>query len=504
VPDRRARQRRGYAAAGSGLLLALAFPPFDLGALALVALVPLCWAWRGASSRDAAVCGFAFGLVFFAITLEWARYFGLVAIVPLVLVSALYPAAAGALLGVYGRRGVSSPLLVAAVWVVFEALRSRWPLGGLPFGEVGLALHDAGWARALATWGGMTLVTFVVVFVNAALLELVLAIVAPWRGVAEAGRRFAPTAVALAVVVVVVAAAGVLRPETHGTGRIRFALLQGNDQNRELTSREIDRDYLTRRHLALADTLHGRYDLIVFPESALERDPTRNAELRADLTSVGRRHDAVVVVNARTRSTGGGILNANLVYNSNGTLQGRYAKQHLVPFGEYVPLRAYLGFIGALDQVPFDFERGSGRRLFTAGGHRFETVICYESAFAPLVRDSVRDGAEFLVVSTNNRSYRRSGLSAQHVAMSQMRAAETGRPILHASISGITAVVDADGRVQERSKLFVNEVTAGSIETRSGSTPFLRFGEWVLLGCLVGLVAAAGVAQRRGSREGRP
>ena len=97
-----------------------------------------------------------------------------------------------------------------------------------------------------------------------------------------------------------------------------------------------------------------------------------------------------------------------------------------------------LGFIGALDQVPFDFERGSGRRLFAAGGHRFETVICYESAFAPLVRDSVHDGAEFVVVSTNNRSYRRSGLSAQHVAMSQMRAAETGRPILHASISGIT------------------------------------------------------------------
>ena len=166
-----------------------------------------------------------------------------------------------------------------------------------------------------------------------------------------------------------------------------------------------------------------------------------------------------------------------------------------------MPLRGLLGLIGALDQVPFDFERGSGRKLFTAGGHRFETVICYESAFAPLVRNSVRDGAEFLVVSTNNRSYRRSGLSAQHVAMSQMRAAETGRPVLHASISGITAVVDADGRVDDRSELFVNRVTTGRIETRSGSTPYLRFGEWVLLGCLVGLVAAAVVAQRRSARR---
>jgi apolipoprotein N-acyltransferase len=116
----------------------------------------------------------------------------------------------------------------------------------------------------------------------------------------------------------------------------------------------------------------------------------------------------------------------------------------------------------------------------------------------------VRDGSEFLVVTTNNRSYRRSGLSAQHVAMSQMRAAETGRPILHASISGITAVIDADGRVRQRSRLFVNQVTTGTIETRSGSTPYLELGDWVLVGCLLGLVGAAIVAQRRGSREGRP
>jgi apolipoprotein N-acyltransferase len=305
------------------------------------------------------------------------------------------------------------------------------------------------------------------------------------------------------VIVLVLLAVG-LRPGTEPTGRLQFALLQGNDLNRDLTPREIDHDYLTRRHFALADTLRGPYDVIVFPESALEHDPARDVELRAELTSVGRRHGAVVVANAQTRSRDGGILNANLVYNPNGTQQGRYAKQHLVPFGEYVPLRGLLGFLGPLDQVPFDFERGSGHRLFVAGGHRFETVICYESAFAPLVRDAVRDGAEFLVVSTNNRSYRRSGLSAQHVAMSQMRAAETGRPILHASISGTTAVVDADGRVQQRSRLFVNQVTSGTIETRSGSTPYLRFGDWVLLGCLLGLMGTAIVAQRRGGREGRP
>ena len=486
------------------MLLALAFPPFDVGALALVALVPLCWSWRDASPREAAVYGGVFGVCFFAIVLEWARYFGVIAIVPLVLVSAAFPAAAGALLGCFRRRGMRSPLLVAAVWVVFEGLRARWPLGGLPFGEVGLALHDAASARAIATWGGVTLVTFVVVFVNAALVELGIAIEARRRGDHGARVRLSRVLIPLGLVLLLVVVAVGLRPTTAVTGSVRFALLQGNDQNRRLTPREVDHDFLTRRHLGLAHTLRGPYDLIVFPESALEDDPTRDAELRADLTSAGRRHDAVVVTNAQTRSNHGGVLNANLVYNPNGTFQGRYAKQHLVPFGEYIPWRGALGFIGALDQVPFDFQRGSSRRLFAASGHRFATVICYESAFAPLVRANVRDGAELLVVSTNNRSYRRSGLSAQHVAMSQMRAAETGRPILHASISGVTAVVDADGRVRQRSRLFVNQVTVGTIETRSGSTPYLRLGDWMLLASSLGLVGAAVVAQRRGRREGRP
>ena len=131
-------------------------------------------------------------------------------------------------------------------------------------------------------------------------------------------------------------------------------------------------------------------------------------------------------------------------------------------------------------------------------------MICFESSFAPLVRNAVRDGAEFLVVSTNNRSYRRSGLSAQHVAISQMRAAETGRPILHAAISGISAVVEPDGSVRERSKLFVNQVTSGTIETTTGTTPFVRLGEWVVAGCLLGLILAALAAHRRDSQSPQP
>lgn len=442
--------------------------------------------------------------MYFGIVYEWSRYFGLVAIVPLVLASSAYVVATGALVGACNRRGVRSPFLVAAIWVVFEGLRGRWPLGGLPWADAGLALHDLGWGRALATWGGVPLASFVVVAVNGWLVELGLGIAARARRRPGASRRIAVAGAVLGSIIVAVTAAALFRPEPTVTGRVTFALLQANDQNRDLTRREEARDYLTNAHFALAEGLTGRYDLIVFPESALERDPERSGALRDRIVELAARHHANVLVNARTEAPDHGLSNANLVYTPRGRLQGVYAKRHLVPFGEYVPFRRLLGRLGALDRISFDYTPGQGRTMFRAGGHRFQTVICFESAFAPLVRDAVRDGAELLVVSTNNRSYRRSGLSAQHVALGQMRAAETGRPVLHAAISGITAVIDADGTVRDRSELFVNRITQGSIETTSGRTPYVRFGEWVLAGCLLGLLVAAVVSQRRGSRRARP
>lgn len=423
--------------------------------------------------------------------LEWTRFFGAVAIAPLVIAEAAFVAGTGALVALFVRRGYRSPWLVAAIWVVVEALRGRFPLGGLPWGELGVALHDQPWARGLASLGGVPLVSFVVVAVNGLLLELALA---AWR---RRVRSAAVAATALALITVAVVVVDVARFQPTVTGEVRYALLQGNDQNRTLTSDEIASDYLFSKHLELASRLEGPYDLIVFPESSLERDPTTNPDVAAQLTELARKHDATVVANARVPTGDGGLFNANVAYTPNGRLQGIYAKQHLVPFGEYVPLRDELSFIGELEQIPYDYEAGDRRVMFHAGRHPVGSVICFESAFAPLVSDYVRDGAELLLVSTNNRSYRRSALSAQHVALSQMRAAETGRPVLHASVSGISAVVDPDGDLHEESDLFVNRITDGIIETTTGETLYVRLGDWVLILAGLALVVVAVVAVRR-------
>jgi apolipoprotein N-acyltransferase len=212
------------------------------------------------------------------------------------------------------------------------------------------------------------------------------------------------------------------------------------------------------------------------------------------------KHDAAVLVNARVPVPGSDdqFYNADLLYEPDGTLQGMYAKQHLVPFGEYVPLRGLLGNLDALrTNVPYDFTAGDTSEVFDVKGTPVGNVICFESAFGPLVREQVRDGAEAIVVSTNNRSYRRSGNSEQHLALGQLRAAETARPVVQASVSGISAIIDADGTVHDRTEMFEQAVVDATITTTTGETLYVRFGDWVVWACALALVIATIVAVRR-------
>jgi apolipoprotein N-acyltransferase len=485
--------RLGIALA-AGVLAGFCFPPFDLGLLVVVPLAALFWTWRDTRPLHAALYGFVFGVGCYGVVLEWVRYFGAVAIVPFVAVMAAYIALIGLVVALLARRGISSPLITAAAWVVFEAMRGRVPIGGFAWADVGIALHDLAPARALASFGGVPLVSFASVAAAGFLLDLVLA--------ARAHRRQAVALASsgVAAILVITLLADVTKYEARETGRLRVAMLQGDDQELSLSAQQDQ--LLTDDHLALAQRLHGDFDLIVFPEGALDTDPQHDRDLRARLTEIARKHHANVLVNARTPSPSGNDKdrNSNLMYEASGKFQGIYSKQHLVPFGEYVPWRDELGFIGELRQIPYDFEPGDETVVFRVGKHKIGSVICFESAFGPLVRDSVRNGAEAIVVSTNNRSYHRSGNSAQHLANSQMRAAETARPVLQASVSGISAVIDPSGGVHDTTELFERAIVRTTVATTTGETPYVRWGDWIVLLSAIALAAAAIVAIARSRR----
>lgn len=474
-------------------MLAFARPPFDHGLLAFVALVPLLRVWQRSTPAAAARSGFVAGAVYYGIVVSWSWYFGAVAIVPFVAVLAAYWALTGAGVAALARCGRDQPIVIAAVWVVGEGLLARWPLGGFSWGEIGYAFHDYGPLRAVAALGGVPLLSFLAVLVNATLADL-----SRRRGArirSAIAPRVAPT---VAIAVVAVAVAANIGPT--GPGReLRYALLQGNDINRDLTAAEEASGVLPEQHFALAAGLVGDFDLIVFPESTFLDAPNAPgpdfASFRwpARLAEVARRHHSYVLANGTGDAPDGRALNLNVLWDPNGVEVGEYAKRHLVPYGEWVPFRSLLErFIDEIDQIPRDFAPGTTRGLIDLGGTRVATVICFESMFGAEIRPLVSDGAELIVVSTNNRSYRRSPNSAQHLAGSQMRAAETGRPVLHASISGISAVIDADGSLRQRQPLFRNGVLQGTITTRTGETPYVRFGEWVVTASLVALLSIAG------------
>jgi apolipoprotein N-acyltransferase len=458
----------------------------------------LLWAWRDASVLSAARDGFVFAVVFLAVLMAGLTHTGYTGTAALVVAAALYYAVTGALVAAFARRGFRAPWLTAAAWVFLEALRGRWPLGGLAWGEIGIALHNVGLARALASYGGVALVTFVVVAVNGLALDLIVAVRA---------RVPRPRALAAAGLLAVLAVAGIgvwARYQPHPTGQMRVALIQGDDRGSAVSETQAADPALTDAHFALADQLRGHYDLIVFPESSLDYDPEEYPPLRQRIVDLAAAHDAVVLVNARYAAPNGALYNANLAYGPDGRLLGVYAKQHLVPFGEYVPFRHELTFVSDLRQIPYDFTAGSHQVLFRAAGRAFGSVICYESAYAPLVRSFVRGGAQLIVVSTSDRAYGRSGIAATHVATAQMRAAETGRPVLQAALSGESAVIDPNGRVVQHTELFTKALVTATVTTTTGETPYVRLGDWVLAATGLALLGAAGVAARRELRRRPP
>jgi apolipoprotein N-acyltransferase len=253
-------QRRMGAAALSGVLLALAFPAFDIGVLAFVALVPLLWAWRGETPGRAALYGFVFGVVFAGILMYWLWYFGIVAIVPLVAAWAAYTALTGYLVGCLNRR---SQITVARrrPWVVPRHCGDA----GLSAGCRGAtsAWRSTTSSAALASWGSVALVSFVLVAFNGYLVELAVALRAR-------GRRsiFVATA-GVGVVVALVAGADLARYQTRPSGELRIAALQGNEQDRYLTNEEKRNGFLTEQHFA-PQSFQGTVRPGGVPESSLD------------------------------------------------------------------------------------------------------------------------------------------------------------------------------------------------------------------------------------------
>jgi apolipoprotein N-acyltransferase len=496
-------------AAGSGALMFLANPPVQFEPVAFVALVPLLWALRHARPRRGLLLAFAFGAVYFGATLYWIALFGTLAWSSLSLASAGILGLVGLLTPLVWRdeRPVLSVLGVAALWTVVEYFRALWPLGGFTWGGLGYTQPDNGFLMPLASVTGVWGMSFVVAAVNGLVL-LAADAVRGWWG---SGARRAALALGSAAALVLLPG---LIPIPSPDGRaLQVAILQGNDIEHRLPDPlEEDRRIAAnfgRLQLGLA---RDPPDLSVWPEDALDVDPTLVPAfgdiVRRTVPAVGR----PALIGAITGRPAGRQFNEGLLYDGRARLVERYRKVHLVPFGEYVPWRSVLGWISALRQIPRDLTPGT--RLHTIAcpgddsacgrlaGIPFATVICFENTFPSLDRRLVDDGAEFLVVQTNNASYERTAASRQHLIMSRLRAVENGRWVVHAAISGISAFVDPHGGVHRTTGLFELATRRMAIRGSTSRTVYTRLGDWFPWASGVGVVGLIAWPRRRRRTSG--
>ena len=474
-------------AALGGLLSFLAFPPVGAWPLAFVAPATLIVGLRHARPSRGFALGLVYGLTGFGLTLSWIMLFGELAWVALTLLAALSTAVFGLMFPLVRRspRPVLTAFGAAALWTGIDWVRGLWPLGGFTWGSLGVSQVPNPVTVRIAVATGVWGVTFVVVFVATLLADA-----------ASTSRtsRSRLTSIGLGALAAV---APILIPFARAEGRpVDVAAIQVDFREGEGSPTLAEGDLaVTRLNIDLHRKLQDQPpELVIWGESAL--DPGSLAilgEVQDVVTDVG-----VPVLagstsrNVRVPSVRGPLFNQAVLFGKQGEISDVYRKTHLVPFGEYIPWKPVVGWISALEQI--SYELTPGERVHTLSAPdlpTFGTPICFENIFPALDRELVRQGAEFLVVLTNNASYGQTAASAQHLQMSRMRAIENGRWVVHAAVSGISAFIDTAGNTYDQTRLFRPGTIRRYIRASSGRTPFVRFGDWLPVTAVTFVIALA-------------
>ncbi|MEM9177213.1 MAG: apolipoprotein N-acyltransferase [Myxococcota bacterium] len=503
------------------LAAALDTPAFDLGLLATWgAPAALVVGLRGLSPRRALRVAFLASFVAHTVFFYWflvvvVIYAGMPLAMGLLapVVPALYVAPFTALFAWGFTRfvhpGLAGIALGAAAWVAVDWARGHF-LGGFPWGTLGYGLHlDApllGWTRI----GGVYVLSFVAAAVG-------LALAAWWVDRSAARRRD---------LLVVVGTVVLLHPLGWWIGSdvgvafetVRVAAIQGNvDQGRKWDAAR--REEILSRYLALSREVAPNADWIVWPETAVPGLVEQDGPLRGRLADLARDSGASLVVGgmgvevdweARRFSA---YYDSAFLFDPNGVLEDRYDKTHLVPFGEFVPLRDVLGqFFQAIASGLSSSDVTPGERprnlalVWPGDPDRRRPVgvpICYELIFPDLVRRMGGEGAGALLAITNDAWYGRTGAPHQFLAMTAMRAAENGLPVVRAANTGVSALIDARGRVVQHSALFEPATVVGEIGIPTNRPPtfYARHGDVFAAGCTVAWILGAGWAFAREKKQ---
>ncbi|GAB4066744.1 apolipoprotein N-acyltransferase [Angustibacter speluncae] len=482
-------------AAAAGVLASTAFPGRSWWWAAPLSVALLAAAVRGRRGRAGYAHGLVHAVTFLAPLLHWTSLqVGALPWLALVAAESLLLGLLGLLLALTSRlRPVAWRVVAGAgALVAVEALQARVPFGGFGWSRLAFSQSTAP-TLDLAALGGAPLVSAAVAAVGLLLLEAV---------PAGLGRRRPLAVAACAVAAAAVLLAGLVVPTPVGAeaGTLRAAGVQGNvprlglEFNAERRA-VLDNHARGTRDLAerVASGESEQPDLVVWPENASDIDPFRNVDASRVIDEAVDEIGAPTLVGTLVRGEDGRTRNTTLVWQPEEGPVDDYVKRAPVPFAEYVPYRDFFRRITPLVDQAGDFAAGDEPGVLDvdlADGRsvRLGDLICFEVVDDDLIADVVDGGAQLLVVQTNNATFGLSDESVQQLAMSRLRAVESGRAVLHVSTVGVSAVVAPDGTLLERSALFEAAVLEAEVPLRTSTTLASRLGTWP-----EGVLAAAGI-----------
>ena len=477
----------------AGVALGLSFEPVGLVVLLPVALAAFFWSVRGTSARRGATLGLVFGLAYMLTVLFWIRVIGTDAWIALSLFEALYLSALGAGLALVSRLR-AWPLLMPALWVAAEVVRGAWPMGGLTWGRVGFATADTPYADWLP-WVGTNGASLLVALSAGLLLWLV-------EGVGAGSRR---DALWRRGAVLVVAAAVLCTPMLTSwsgatDGDFTVAVVQGDvpgdgddlvAHHREVTQSHVDLTGDLAREVRAGS--EPQPDLVIWPENTTAVDPFTNRSIREDIEASTREIDAPVLLGGIVDATREDqVLNQGIVWSPETGPGDRYTKRHPVPFGEYIPYRDVFGTWTSerLDLVPRDMISGTRVEPLRVDGVEVADLICFDVAYDDTLIDQVTRGAGAVVVQTSNALFIHTGQIEQQFAMSRLRALETGRYVVVASVNGRSGVIAPDGDPVGLIEPRTRDVLVEEITLTAGVPPSMWVGPWLGRACVVVAIAA--------------
>jgi apolipoprotein N-acyltransferase len=439
----------------SGLLLSAAFEPFALWWLAPIALALAMFSLARSERKYFSVL--AFVLTFNLVLLHWTSTY--VGSLPWIILATGLTLFYLPLVAVK-RLGISSfPL----IFIVLEEIRNHFPFQGFGWARIAYSQADAPYAK-IAAHGGAVALSAITVLIGLSIYHL--------------SQKNLKVLILLPIVLILVPI------NVQTTGSTKALLIQGNVPELGLhfnsRAKEVFNNHVKETNVALKSG--KKVDFILWPENAVDVDPFENPKIYETLNTFTTPLIVGAIVHRDKE-----ILNTSILWTKE--QQNVYVKQHLTPFGEYIPLRSLASKISPLVDDVRDFSPGDESTIFTIGAAKIAPIICYELLDDQILQDGAKS-SNVLAVQTNSATFGDSAESAQQLQITRIRAIEHSRNVLSVSTTGYSAVIDYNGEVTQKTAMGTAEHLYAEVDLISSTSPRDRYGDWALVMTLIWLLIA--------------